>query len=329
MNILITSAGRRVKIIEYFKRALNPVGGKVIATDCDSYAPALYFADEFIIVPTINDPSYIDNLLTISEEKKINAIMSLIDPELEIISKKQSDFLRRGITPILSPIDMVSISFDKLMTHFHLSKKNIPSVPTYKDVNEVRSVIAAKLHDYPFIAKPKKGSASLGIFSIQNDIDLNSTNDINEDLIFQPYFKEREFGIDVYIDIISGKLVDLFIKEKIRMRAGETDKSVSVHCSKIEKLVIDFVNVTNFRGPIDIDVFEYQGEYYLSEINPRFGGGYPHAYECGIDFTRYIINNLHNEVNGPYTGYRYKDNQIMMKYDNLQMITNNCEVKII
>lgn len=30
------------------------------------------------------------------------------------------------------------------------------------------------------------------------------------------------------------------------------------------------------EGQIDIDIFDINGEYYISEVNPRFGGGYPH-----------------------------------------------------
>src|SRR5699024_9044184 len=127
--------------------------------------------------------------------------------------------------------------------------------------------------------------------------------------------KDKEFGIDVYIDMISGDLVDLFIKEKIRMRAGETDKSISIHNDKIEKLVKQFIEQTDFIGPIDIDCFEYNGNYYISEINPRFGGGYPHAYEMGCNFMDYIVYNLQDEINETYKGFNYEKDYVMMKYD--------------
>src|SRR5699024_12102535 len=64
MNILVTSAGRRVKIIEYFKESLSELNGKVIATDCDMNAPAIHFADNYEIVPRIDDPNYIDRKST-------------------------------------------------------------------------------------------------------------------------------------------------------------------------------------------------------------------------------------------------------------------------
>src|SRR5699024_1054862 len=130
----------------------------------------------------------------------------------------------------------------------------------------------------------------------------------------------KEFGIDVYIDMLNGELVDLFIKEKLRMRAGETDKSVSIHNDKVELLVKEMVKQTGFVGPIDVDCFEFNGEYYISEVNPRFGGGYPHAYEMNCNFMTYIIRNLEGETNESYEDYKYDKDYVMMKYDHVQLV---------
>ena len=53
-------------------------------------------------------------------------------------------------------------------------------------------------------------------------------------------------------------------------------------------LIETFVKKVGFKGIIDIDLFQVNGEYYISEVNPRFGGGYSHAYECGINVPRMI-----------------------------------------
>src|SRR5699024_7278241 len=152
---------------------------------------------------------------------------------------------------------------------------------------------------------------------VTNEIELIEAFNKFEGQIIQPFYKDKEFGIDVYIDMISGELVDLFIKEKIKMRSGETDKSVSIHNSKIERLVKEMIKVTDFKGHIDIDCFEYNGDFYISEINPRFCGGYPHAYELGCDFMTYIMKNLHNKTNDIYQNYIYDADYSMLKFDNV------------
>jgi carbamoyl-phosphate synthase large subunit len=52
------------------------------------------------------------------------------------------------------------------------------------------------------------------------------------------------------------------------------------------------------------------------EINPRFGGGYPHAYECGCDHMKLIINNLNGKSNENQIGL-YDENVYMMKYNEV------------
>ena len=70
---------------------------------------------------------------------------------------------------------------------------------------------------------------------------------------------------------------------------------------------------------IDIDIFEINGEYYISEVNPRFGGGYPHAYECGVNHMKLIVNNLNGAANASAIG-SYDDGVYMMKYNEVKIL---------
>mgnify|MGYP000113900049 FL=1 len=115
--------------------------------------------------------------------------------------------------------------------------------------------------------------------------------------MIQEFLDGQEIGADVYIDMVSGEVVSIFTKKKIVMRAGETDKAVSFKDEKLMELINQFVSVSGYRGQIDIDIFDVNGEYFISEVNPRFGGGYPHAYESGADHMKLIINNLEGKAN--------------------------------
>ena len=136
-----------------------------------------------------------------------------------------------------------------------------------------------------------------------------------------------EYGADVYIDMLSGKCTSIFIKKKIKMRAGETDKSVSVKDEKLFTLIQNFVETCGFRGMIDIDIFDQNGVYYISEVNPRFGGGYPHAYGCGVNMPAQVLHNLGGKEN-PITIGAYKEGICMMKYNEL-LIKDMSEREII
>ena len=63
-------------------------------------------------------------------------------------------------------------------------------------------------------------------------------------------------------------------------------------------------------------ILKYLYRYYISEVNPRFGGGYPHAYECGVNHMKLILNNLQGEQNKVNIG-NYDEEIYMMKYNEI------------
>jgi len=174
------------------------------------------------------------------------------------------------------------------------------------------------LINFPVFVKPYRGSASINISKVYDmkTIDLLFSKD--NDLMIQEYLNGQEIGADVYIDMLSKEVISIFTKKKIKMRAGETDKAVSFKDEKLFKLIVDFVEKAGFICQIDIDIFDVNGDYYISEVNPRFGGGYPHAYESGCNHIKYIVNNLCGKTNTSCIG-RYDNDIYMMKYNEVMI----------
>lgn len=318
VNILITSAGRRTKLLEYFKKELKSLGNLVV-TDCSNIAPALYIADEAYVVPRIDDKGYIDVLKDICNKEEVNAIFSLIDPELSLIAKHEREFLEIGVTPFVSSYDVCEICFDKYTFFKFCKENNFNTAETYIDIKNFERALSKGKINFPVFVKPRCGSASIGIRKIYSMEELNVLVSKYDDLIIQQFLDGQEYGVDVYVDILNGEVISIFAKKKLAMRSGETDKSVSVKDNKLFNLIKNFVQKLGIRGQADLDIFEIEGEYYISEINPRFGGGYPHAYECGCNFPRYIINNIQGIKNEPNIG-DYEENIYMMKHDTLTIL---------
>lgn len=315
MNILILSAGTRDKVVQYFKKEIGNKG-RIIATDCSNLAPAVYDADAFYLVPRITAPEYLDVILDICQKEQITGAFSLIDPELSLLAKEQEKFLAVGTTPIISDYDLVETCFDKYRMYQLLQKMQIPTGKCYVDKEEFYRAVEKGEISYPVFVKPVKGSASLHINQIGSSKELEVLFDLYDDLMIQEYMDGQEYGADVYIDMISGKCTSVFVKKKIKMRAGETDKSVSYRDGKLFELIRNFVETCGFRGMIDIDIFEIDGVYYISEVNPRFGGGYPHAYACGVNMPAAVIRNLNGQENEVSIG-DYAENICMMKYNEI------------
>lgn len=312
MNILILSSGTRNKVVEYFKKELDGKG-KVVCTDCNPLAPTLYVADKHYIVPRIDNPEYLDVILDICKKENINGVFSLIDPELSFLAKNKDKFLEIGIISFVSDYKVVEICFDKYKMFKKCQDFGIPTVKSYINLNDFNNDLKDGKINFPVFVKPYNGSCSVNIQKITNINDLEFNMNKYNNLMIQEYMDGTEYGVDVYVDMISKEVISVFIKKKILMRAGETDKSVSIKDDDLFNLIIDFVKKMGFIGQIDIDVFEKNGKFYISEVNPRFGGGYPHAYECGCNFPRYMINNLLKKSNEPAIG-EYDENILMMKY---------------
>lgn len=310
MNILILSAGTRDKVVQYFKKELAGKG-RVVATDCSNLAPAVYEADAFYLVPRITEPGYLDVILDICVKEKIAGVFSLIDPELSLLAKERERFLAVGTTPVVSDYELVETCFDKYRMFTMLQKMQIPTAKCYADKASFYRAQEAGEISYPVFVKPVRGSASIHINKVGSKKEA-------VDLMIQEYMDGQEYGADVYVDMLSGKCTDIFVKKKIKMRAGETDKSVSFQDEKLFALIRDFSEKCGFRGMIDMDIFEIDGVYYISEVNPRFGGGYPHAYGCGVNMAAAVVRNLSGQENEVRIG-AYREGICMMKFNEVMI----------
>ncbi len=315
MNILILSAGTRNKIVEYFVKTLSGKG-KVVATDMSNLAPAIYEADKYYIVPRMTDTGYIDTIIDICKREEIKGVLSLIDPELSLLAKNKEKFEEIGAKIIGSSYELCEMSLDKYQMYLWLNAKGYKCAKSYIDKDEFYTAVESGEITYPVFVKHARGSASISISEAYDKDSVEILYSHNDGLMIQEYLHGQEIGADVYIDMISGEIVSIFTKKKIKMRAGETDKAVSFKDERLFKLIKDFVSEAGYRGQIDIDIFDIDGEYYISEVNPRFGGGYPHAYECGCNHMKLICNNLAGNTNSNVIG-EYKSNIYMMKYNEI------------
>lgn len=316
MNFLILSAGTRNKIVQYFKDTFD---GSVIATDTSELGPAIYEADKHYLVPPITDPGYIEHIIDICQQEAIDGVLSLIDPELGLLASNITRFQEIGVTVIGSSYDLCEMSLDKMQMYSWLKKHKYNCAESWIDKEEFYRDVEAGKVDYPVFVKPYKGSASIDISKAYDKEIVDFLFRHGDGLMIQEYLNGQEIGADVYIDMISGEVVSIFTKKKIKMRAGETDKAVSFKDPKLFELIETFVLEAGYTGQIDIDIFDVNGNYYISEVNPRFGGGYPHAYEAGCNHMDLILHNLKGKANQKNIGH-YKDGIYMMKYNEVKIL---------
>lgn len=306
MNILLTSAGRRTYMVNYFKDVLNGKG-KVFASN-SIYTYTLHEADEYVITPQIYDENYIDFLLEYCQKKNINAIISLFDIDLPILSKNRDRFEKAGIKLVVSDYNVTTICNDKWLTYEFLCQIGVKQPYSFLKISEAKEAVEQEIITYPIYIKPRWGMGSIGIYKVENEEELNvlyrklkkeifrsylkyeSEYDSDSCIIIQEAIDGQEYGIEILNDL-KGQYVTTFAKKKISMRAGETDIAETVNPQLFEETAIAISNHLQHIGNLDVDCFVTEkGEIYVLEMNCRFGGQYPFTHNSGVNVPEQIVN---------------------------------------
>ncbi len=315
MNILFCSAGRRAELLKDFRKSLSPES-KIVATDMSPYAPAIYFADVHYMVPSIHDEQYLSKIIEICKAEKIDAITTLIDPEIGVLAENREIFEEMGITVLAPYTDTANLCFDKFKLFQHLKACGIPTADTYGTYEDTVAAIRDGKLALPVFVKPRTGSGSVGARRVYSMDELREAFEADDTLIAQELMECEDMDADVYVDTITHEPVSIFTKRKIETKIGGANKTVSFKDPAAFEFVRNALKHFAFNGPIDVDLFYRDGQYYLSEINPRFGGAYLHAYGAGVDFVKLIENNVNGVANKPCFG-AYEENVVMMMYDSV------------
>lgn len=315
MNILFCSVGRRCELLKDFRKTLGDTL-KIVVTDNSEVAPAMAFADRAYLVPLITDPTYIDKILEICKKEEIEAVTTLIDPEIMLLAKHRKKFEALGITVLAPYEETAKLCFNKYDFFRYLSENNIATPNTYGTIAEFETALQQGDISFPVFVKPRTGSGSVGARKINDMEDLKEAVKQDATLIIQELMTGRDLDADVYVDTVLHKPVAIFSKNKLSTTIGGANKTISFKDEALFTFIQKALALFQFNGPLDMDFFYRDGTYYLSEINPRFGGAYLHAYGAGVDFIKLIEQNVRGKENKSQIG-SYEEDIVMMMYDSV------------
>jgi len=171
MNILLTSVGRRSYLVEYFKEALLG-DGSVHVANSSALSPAFLVADKTVVTPLIYDDQYIPFLLQYCKENHIDAVISLFDVDLPVLSRNKKRFKEIGVEVIVSDIDVIEKCNDKWKTYQFLKKNHIHTPLTFLDLKSALAALDTKSISYPVIVKPRWGMGSIETYEADNREEL-------------------------------------------------------------------------------------------------------------------------------------------------------------
>ncbi|HZV68626.1 MAG TPA: ATP-grasp domain-containing protein [Saprospiraceae bacterium] len=313
MNILITCAGRRNYLVDYFREALNPLGGKVHVFNTDPHSAAYWLADVRVLSPFATDPTYPAFLENYCISNDIRAVLSCMDVDLGILAGAKEKFARLGITILVADPWVIDMAHDKWLTQQFLIEHQFPVSSLFLDLDKALDAIKRGEEHYPFFVKPRWGMGSIALFKAETEEDLifyfektkqlitgsyshyGMARDESNAVLIQGMLPGQEYGLDIINDLEGNHQVTV-VKKKLAMRSGETDIAITEENKALEELGAKIASLTRHPANLDVDVFWDGEKAYVLELNPRFGGGYPFSHAAGINLPQAIVAWLQNEI---------------------------------
>jgi carbamoyl-phosphate synthase large subunit len=220
--------------------------------------------------------------------------------ELGVLEASRHRFEDTGVQVVVPDREVLQVCMDKLAMSRFLKAHGIGTPDTFESVEAARVALANGALKYPLIVKPRNGSGSIGLHRVNDESELEPVCKIVEEairisflgklggdscasgVVIQPWIDENEFNLDVVNDL-QGVHQATLCKRKLAMRAGETDKAVTVENPRLNRLGAELGKLLKHPGTLDCDVLSGPSGDYVLDLNPRFGGGYPFAHMAGAN----------------------------------------------
>jgi carbamoyl-phosphate synthase large subunit len=288
VNVLFTSAGRRVELLRAFATAYRTLQceGNIIALDIDPLAPALQIADKAYIVPRLTESNYLPTLLEICRREEVNIIFPLIDPDVPVLARYREQIEATGARLAVVSAQAAGICGDKWLTKKFFQDLGLATARAWLP-NEINPATA----EYPLFVKPRGGSAATNTFKVRNAGELAFFIDYVPDPIIEQFLSGAEITNDLICDL-EGEVLAVISRRRIEVRWGEVAKGVTVFDPVITKACLAIAKALPAVGPVTIQCILHDGQSHFTEINARLGGGIPLGIAAGVDSPQWLLARL-------------------------------------
>lgn len=286
MNVLITSAARKVWLVEAFRRAVAPHGGLVWAADADPLAVTLLVADGKLVLPRLDTPEFEMAIMAACRAHDIRLIIPTRDAELAWFAARRTAFAQVGVTVMVATNETIQLCQDKhaFVQHCEAHGYAVPRVMS-KSESEL---------PFPLFARPRVGSGGRGAGRIDNVSALERLTPW-EDWLVQVLINQPEYTLDVFADL-SGEVLSVVPRQRLRVVAGESVVGVTVLAPTLIERAVELSNSLGLVGHNTLQCFFDGGEPLWIEVNPRFGGGAALSFAAGANTPDMLVRLVAGEA---------------------------------
>jgi carbamoyl-phosphate synthase large subunit len=308
--VLFTCAGQRVDIVEAFRRA----GATTVAADVNPLAPALYAADHHTLVPRIEDDGYVPALRALVDEHEVRLVVPLTDLDQVTLAQSRDEL---GALVLLPEAEIVERLGDKYLAHLLFEELGIASPPTWLP-NGVPDDAT-----FPLLVKARRGFGSRHIYRAEDRAQLGFFLGYTPvDSIVQACLAGEEFSVDVFCDL-DGRCLNAIPRTMIESKGGESIKGMTIRDEPLIEVARDVAEKLKLVGPANIQCFrEHDGAHLITDINPRFGGGFPLPLAAGGRYPELALALARGERPEPRLG-DFREGIVMTRFFSGLSLTPN------
>ncbi len=306
MNILITSASRKVSLVRAFQAALaESGGGNVVAIDVSPHAPALYFADRRFLVSPSTEPQFIEQVLAICSRQNVALIIPTRDEELPLFAEARERFGRAGVRVMVPDAETVRICSDKI-AFLDFCRARGFGIPFTYSPGEWSSA------DFPLFVKPRFGKGGQGTRRVGSERELKIITDQPEQWVIQECVDWPEYTVDLLADF-HGQVLSVVPRLRRLVVAGESYVSQTVHAPDLIEGASRLATELRLVGHNTIQCFWNGKQVKFVEVNPRFGGAAALGIAAGANTPAMLIRLIKGETVLPVLG-QFKADRLMLRY---------------
>ena len=300
--VLFTCAGQRVDIVTAFRDA----GATTIAVDVDQLAPALYHADRRALVPRADDFGYIAALRDLVELHDVRLIVPLTDLDHHVLADAREELSAALV--LVSGVETVARCSDKYLAHQFFEEQGIGSPSTW-----LPTALPEELR-FPVLVKARRGFGSRHIYRAANRAELEFfLHYTAADSMVQAVCVGTEFSIDVFCDL-DGRCLAAVPRTMIESKGGESIKGMTIKDSELVDFGARVAEALAIIGPANVQCFrEPGGELQVTDVNPRFGGGFPLPTAAGSRYPELALALANGEHPEPRLG-DFREGVIMTRF---------------
>lgn len=305
MNVLITSASRKVWLIKAFRKALSEeIGGQVIVVDSSPRSAALHFADIAYVVPSGLGKEFLAAVQGICQRHKIKLLIPTRDEELPFFAKERQKLQNIGVSVMVPNIDTIEICQDKCM-FIEFCLRHEFSVPKTYEVTK-------GAFEFPVFVKGRFGKGSKWAFRIDNELELRNLLSRLNDPIIQEYVEAPEYTVDLFADFY-GEVLSVVPRERLSIFGGESFIGKTCKNWDIINESIRLAKSLRLVGHNTIQCFWQDGQVKFIEVNPRYGGAANLGFAAGAFTPQMLVRLVLGKEVKPSIG-DFEDGLYMLRY---------------